>query len=97
MMAIDVGDEVARHQQPDRLQVEVRRVVDAQPERLVRAVADAVAAVLAARALDGDARRGPGGTRSRRGSLAITGPSGIWWSTWSMMRMLCLISSRWSR
>ncbi len=39
----------------------------------------------------------PGGTRSRRGSLAITGPSGIWWSTWSMIRMLSRISSRWSR
>ena len=40
----------------DRLEVEVRGVVDAQPEGLVGAVAHGVARVLAARALDGDER-----------------------------------------
>ena len=81
----------------DRLEVDERRVVDPQPERLVGAVADRVGGVLAARALD----RGEGPARARRGaaagSLAITGPSGIWWRHWSMIRMLCLISSMRSR
>ena len=45
----------------DRLEVDERRVVDPHPERLVRAVADGVGRVLAARALD----RGVGATRPR--------------------------------
>src|SRR5258705_4968242 len=56
-----VGDEVARHQQADRLEVEVRRVVDPHPERLVRPVADDVRGVLPARPLD----PGVGSARSR--------------------------------
>ena len=47
-----VGDQVARHEQPHRLQVEEAGVVDPQAERLVRPVADRVAGVLAARPLD---------------------------------------------
>ena len=49
-----VGDQVAGHELADRLEVEERRVVDAQPEGLVGAVAHRVAGVLAARALDRD-------------------------------------------
>ena len=45
----------------DRLEVDERRVVDPQPERLVGAVADGVGGVLAARALD----RGVGPARAR--------------------------------
>src|SRR5688572_3631260 len=51
-----IGDQVARHQMADSLEREVRRVVDAQPEGLIGAVAHGVAGVLAARALDGDER-----------------------------------------
>src|SRR5258706_7348483 len=47
-----VGDEVARHQQAHRLEMEIRRVVDPHPERLVRPVADDVRGVLPARPLD---------------------------------------------
>src|SRR5262245_54235051 len=47
-----VRDQVARHHHAHRLEVDERRVVDPHPERLVRAVADHVGGVLAARALD---------------------------------------------
>src|SRR4029079_12283130 len=56
-----VGDQVARHQDADRLEVDERGVVDPHPERLVGAVADHVGSVLAARPLD----RGVGPTGSR--------------------------------
>jgi hypothetical protein len=56
-----VGDQVALHEQSDGLEVEVRRVVDAHPERLVGAVADDVRRVLAARAFD----RAVGAARAR--------------------------------
>ena len=39
----------------------------------------------------------PGRGRSSRGSLAVTGPSGIWWRHWSMIRRLWRISSMRSR
>src|SRR5829696_8076634 len=41
-----VGDQVARHEDADRLEVDERRVVDPHPEGLVRAVADHVRGVL---------------------------------------------------
>src|SRR6185436_10320044 len=47
-----VGDQVALHQQPDRLQMDVRRVMDPHPEGLIGAVADDVRRVLSARAFD---------------------------------------------
>src|SRR4051794_26842510 len=48
-----VCDEVTRHQEADRLQVDERRVVDAQAERLVGPVAHRVHRILATRRLDG--------------------------------------------
>src|SRR5436309_77794 len=47
-----VGDEVAGHQDADRLEVDERGVVDPEAERLVRAVADGIDPVLAAGRLD---------------------------------------------
>src|SRR4051794_33167157 len=44
-----VSDQMPGHQHADRLEVDERRVVDAQPERLVRAVAHGIHGVLAAR------------------------------------------------
>src|SRR5689334_22698923 len=41
-----VGDEMTRHQHPDRLEVDERGVVDAEAERLIRAVADGIRGVL---------------------------------------------------
>src|SRR4051812_16280068 len=37
-----VGDEVAGHQHPDRLEMDERGVMEPEPERLVRAVADRI-------------------------------------------------------
>src|SRR4051794_10221290 len=56
-----VGDQVARHQHAHRLEVDERRVVDPEPERLVRAVTDRVDPVLPAGRLD----RGVRPTRPR--------------------------------
>src|SRR6478609_2432192 len=47
-----VGDQVARHHQADRLEVDERRVVDPHPEGLVRPVADRIGRILTARTLD---------------------------------------------
>src|SRR5450759_2873371 len=48
-----VGNQVSRHEKPDQLEVQEAGVVDAQPERLVRPVAEGVAGVLAAGPFDG--------------------------------------------
>ena len=61
MIAIVSAMRLPGHEQADGLEVDEARVVDAHPERLVRAVADGVGRVLAARALDGRV----GATRSR--------------------------------
>ena len=60
MIAMVSAIEMPGHHQPNGLQMDERRVVDPHPERLVRAVADGVGRVLAARALDGARTRGPG-------------------------------------
>ena len=89
MMAIVSAIRLPGHQQADRLQVEERRVVDAQPERLVGAVADGVGRSTGRAGSRPPRRPGPGAARISRGSLAMTGPSGISWRHWSMIRMLC--------
>src|SRR3990170_3612032 len=48
-----IGDQVAGHQHPHALQVDEARVVDAEAEGLVGPIADGVAGVLPAGALDG--------------------------------------------
>ncbi len=53
--------------------------------------------VLAARDPRWPRRPAPAGVGCSRGSLAMTGPSGISWRHWSMIRRLCLISSIRSR
>ena len=64
MIAIVSAIRLPWHQQPDRLQVDERRVVDPHPEGLVGAVADGVRGVLAARALD--RRVGTAGARPQQ-------------------------------
>src|SRR4051812_28887170 len=59
-----VGDEMPRHHQPDRLQMQERRVVDPHPERLVRSVTDRVDRVLPSWRLD--ARVGATRTRPKQ-------------------------------
>src|SRR6266542_5289526 len=56
-----VRDQIARHDQADRLEVHEAGVVDPHPERLVRAVADGIRGVLAAWAFD--RRIGPAWSR----------------------------------
>ena len=70
MMAIVSAIRLPGISSADRLEVEERRVVDPQPERLVGAVADGVARVLAARALDRD----EGAARAGRGAGAAAWP-----------------------
>ena len=93
MIGHRVGDQVAGHELADRLEVPERRVADAQPERLVGAVAHARSRRTRRAGSRRRRRLGRAGSRIRRGMRAMIGPSGISCRHWSMILMLSRISS----